>query len=674
MAKQSFRLWILVALVVLSALPARAGVGRWTPYGPPEGFLITAAAVDGRLLAATEESGVYASADQGHTWVRASAGLGNEQIEALAVDWDDLEVYAAGQSRFFRSDDQGVHWTALGSLPAEEQPVTKLLALAPGEPDVFFLGIGKTLYRSDDGGQTWIAVLSHTSVVLSILVDPNDANSVFVGTAAPGGLLHSADGGTTWSPVTDVQGPPELPPTTPPFSVDVTEITAADTEPTTLFAISGNRLYRSTDAGASWKYFEIPAEFRNGFDSVLATPGPSPRIYVFQQTVPIPYNRKTLFVSDDLGETWTQVTGDARGTHLLVDPASGDLRSFDFSGIGIAADEGATWHFEPLGTSCGLRSYPRPTAKIRFAPGRTYTVVSGLLWVNRNGQAGWSVLGRDLVDECIAINDVAVDARPNVLWAAASHAVYRSRDNGATWTQSLGPVPVGDGGLPFQGVTVLDSRTILFSGYGIWRSGDRGANWTETMSGLALYDQFDEPVFQRAVYRVRVDPDNPQIVYAGVIDSGERHPLRLFPNLYQSLDGGRTWRHISDQGYTVAIDPSNPKTLYLGTPDGLLRSRDRGRHWTKISDFAIGVGGFVANGSDLLVDPRNPRVLYAARGDEGEGNGVWRSVDGGVTWSPLQIGLDSLPAFELFPDPRRPGRLFVASEGLFEGTFGVPGR
>jgi photosystem II stability/assembly factor-like uncharacterized protein len=578
-----------------------------------------------------------------------------------------------GQHRFFRSDDAGAHWTALGSLPPQPQPVEGLLALAPGEPDVFFLAFGNVLYRSTDGGQTWTEVLANATIILSILVDPNDAQSVFVGTGEPGGMLHSVDNGATWAPVTDVQVGPDLPPNTPPFFYDVTEITATETEPTTLFAISGFRLYRSTDAGASWRYVQLTSAFSGGIESVLATPGPSPRIYVFQQTVPIPYNRRILFVSEDLGVTWTQVTDQARGTRLLVDPATGDLFSFDLTGVGIADDEGATWRFAPLGVSCGLRSFPRATAKVRFAPGRTYTVVSGRLWINRQGQPGWSVLGRDLTDDCIAINDVAVDSRPNVLWAATTGSVYRSRDGGLTWTRSLGPIPSGDGGLPFQGVTVLDSRTILFSGYGIWRSGDRGATWTQTLSGSVLHDEFDEPEFARAVYRVRVDPENPQIVYAGVIESGERHPLQVLPYLYQSLDAGRTWRRISDDGYVVAIDPSHPKTLYLGTRDGILRSRDRGRHWTKISDFSIEHGSFVPNGSDLQVDPRNPRVLYAARGDGIEDLGVWRSVDGGITWSPLQTGLDSLPAFELFLDPRRPGRLFVASEGLFEGVFAVPG-
>jgi photosystem II stability/assembly factor-like uncharacterized protein len=673
MSKQACRLWTLAALTFLLAGPARAGAGRWTPYGPPEGFLVTEAAVEGRLLAASEKSGVYASTDRGLTWFRSSTGMGNERIEALAVDPDDYEIYAAGQRRFFRSDDQGAHWTVLGSLPPESQPTEKLLALAPGEPDVFFLAIANVLYRSTDFGQTWTQVLTNGSVLLSILVDPNDPDSVFVGTAQIGALLHSADAGATWAPVTHVQAAPDLPPSTPPFSFGVTEIVAADTTPPTLFAIAGLRLYRSTDAGASWVEIEVPEpspDFSGFIDSVVATPGPNPRIYVFQQGSLA--HRRKLFVSEDLGETWTLVTDQARGTSLRVDPATGEIFSFDIGGLGIAEDEGATWRFAPLGVQCGLSGFPRPTPKIRFAPGRVYTVVSGRVWVSHNSGQSWAVLGEDLIEQCVAVRDLAVDPRPGFLWAVTDNSVYRSRDGGATWTRSLGPAPAGEG-VPFQNVTLLDARTILAGGFGIWRSGDRGRTWTNPLPGPVLHDEFDEPDFQRSVYRVRVDPRNPQIVYAGVIESGERHPPQVLPNLYQSLDGGRTWRRISDQGYVVAIDPSNPRTLYLGTRNGLLRSRDRGRRWTKISDFSMEVGFFVPNGSDLQVDPRNPRVLYAARGDGSEGFGVWRSVDGGITWRPLRAGLDSLPAFELFPDPRRAGRLFVASEGLFEGVFAVPG-
>jgi photosystem II stability/assembly factor-like uncharacterized protein len=675
MGRQAVRLWILIALMFsLCAMPARAGFEQWTPYGPPEGFLVALAIDDGRLLAATEESGVYASTDQGLTWFRSSTGLGNERIEALAVDPGDHEIYAAGQSRFFRSTDNGAHWTVLGTLPAQTQPVNDVLALAPGEPDVFFLAIGNILYRSTDGGQSWVQLLTNEPFQFeAVLVDPNDPESVFVGVPEPeGALLHSTDGGATWAPVTNVQILPNVPNPTP-FKPGVQEIVAAGTSPTTLFAVAGRRLFRSTDAGASWVEIAIPAAAPdyNPFiiDSVVATPGPDPRIYVFTQGDV----REKLYASEDLGDTWTLVTEEARGTSLQVDPATGDLFSFDIGGVGIAEDEGATWKFSPLGNqTCGLSSFPRPTPKVRFAAGLTYAVVGGRLWESRDAGQRWSVLGRDLIEQCIALRDVAVDSRPRTLWAATDNSVLRSRDGGATWTRSLGPVPLGDG-VPFQSVTLVDSRTILYTGFGIWRSGDRGATWKKTLPGPVVHDEFDEPEFQRSVYRIRVDPENPQIIYAGVIESGERHPLRVLPYVYQSLDGGRTWRRLSDEGYVLAIDPQHPKTLYLGTRDGLLRSRDRGKHWKKISDFSLVPGFFVPEGSDLVVDPHDPRVLYAARADDVEDLGVWRSVDGGVTWERLNAGMGDLPAYEIFLDPRQAGKLYVASQGLFVGRFALPG-
>ena len=97
------------------------------------------------------------------------------------------------------------------------------------------------------------------------------------------------------------------------------------------------------------------------------------------------------------------------------------------------------------------------------------------------------------------------------------------------------------------------------------------------------------------------------------------------------------------------------------------------RAWKKISGFSLVPGFFVPEGSDLVVDPHDSRVLYAARADDIEDLGVWRSADGGVTWRPLNAGMDGLPAYEIFLDPRLAGKLHVASEGLFVGRFAVPG-
>lgn len=670
------RLGALLPLLLALAVPAWAGVERWTPYGPPPGSLVTLAVDGDRLYAATDKSGVVASDDRGLTWFRSSVGMGDERVEAIVLDSDDHVLYAAGQHRFFQSVDAGAHWTVLGQLPAQEppglgeEPVHDVLALSPGEPDTFFLSIGKVLYRSTDGGRSWASVLTRTGAILSVLVDPNDPRSVFVGTweESESTLLHSPDAGATWAQVTNVH-PAGPPPDTPPFSHGVLEITAAATTPTTLFALSGNsgsNLYRSVDAGATWREIQLPPPGDGvtvSVVSVVATPGRHPRIYAFQDDFTgNSFSEIALFASDDLGDTWALSTKAARGTSLRVDPATGALFSFNASGVGIAMEEGRPWRFSPLGISCNLDSYFEPRPKVRFARGRTYAIVGGRLWESRDGQS-WSALALDLADRCIDIRDVTVDRRPGVLWAAAVNGFYRSNDGGATWKVSL---PGGWYGLrDYRIVTQLDAHTILVSGNGLWRSGDRGVTWKKTLSRFVLYDQFNDPDFERSVYRVRVEPGNPKIVYAEAVEYGERHPPLSFQHVYQSLDGGLTWRRLVSGVAHLAIDPTRPETVYGIRGGELLRSSDRGRHWKKISDYHPSPSW---DDSDLVVDPHDPRVLYSA------GGGVWRSLDRGITWAPLSTGVGGLQVFEIFPDPRRPGRLFAASrEGLFTGSFALPG-
>lgn len=673
MQAQHVRLAMFLSLFLALAPPVLAGVERWTPFGPPQGTLmILEVDAAGNLYAATDHSGVYKSADRGESWSWSSAGMGAEHVMAIAVGPDGDTLYAAGERRFFRSTDAGARWTRIGQLPAQSEgeangELVHFMAIAPSDPDTIFLGRGLGVYRSLDGGATWARVLVTTTAVRAVLVDPNNARSIFVGTAQPGALLHSTDGGSTWAPVTEVEPAPDFPPGLDPFSYGFADLDAVSTDPATLFAVVGLRLFRSTDAGATWKEIRQDDPTLPYTESVAVVPGPQPRVYAFLQRVD-GTSREVLVVSDDLGETWTTVSEQTRGTWLRVQPETGALWSFTTNGIGISDDEGAEWRFSPLGAQvCGTNSFPTPAMKVRFAGRRTYATAGGWLFVSRDAGKSWSALGRELWDQCVKVRDVAVDPRPGVLWMV-DESVYRSNDGGETWTELSGVSPSGSG-FPALGITVVSPGTVLVNGCGIWRTGNDGATWTNPLTCAVLHEEYSEPDFTRNVLRLNVDPQRPQVIYAGAVESGERHPPVSLPYIYKSENGGRTWRRLIGHSYVLAIDPVRPAQVYMARPFSIHRSLDRGQRWQRISNFGLGVGAVAdAVRSDLEVDLFDPRILYAARFD-----GVWRSGDGGVTWTRFDTGLRGTAGNEIFPDPRRPGRLVVSTpEGLFEGRFAPP--
>ncbi|HEX7186461.1 MAG TPA: hypothetical protein VF756_31865 [Thermoanaerobaculia bacterium] len=397
------------------------------------------------------------------------------------------------------------------------------------------------------------------------------------------------------------------------------------------------------------------------------TPGPHPVVYTIQQIHVDEGGGYGLFASQDLGNTWSRV--DEEGVpvgSLRADPETGDLYVLSPLGVGRTADGGRHWRLSPLGNpGCGYAYNSAVGAKLRFHPrnaSRLYAVVACHLWTSADAGRSWSALGEDVFwsirGELVQILDLSIDPRrPQTLHVASHQGPFRSTDAGETWSSdTLGFVAA---------IAASRDGAVVAGGNGSWQSADGGESWVRRLRPIVMYNQFDEPEFERLVNRVRVDPANPRIFYAEVQESGERHPPQVFTYIYRSTDGGRTWRRVLPSAYVMAIDPSDPRTLYaLG--NGVLRSRDRGESWQRISDFTAGPGvAYSGPQADLAVDSFNRQTLYAARHD-----GVWRSRDGGVTWSPLSNGLRGRPAYGVFPDPRRRGKIYVAAEGgLYEGVF-----
>jgi photosystem II stability/assembly factor-like uncharacterized protein len=245
---------------------------------------------------------------------------------------------------------------------------------------------------------------------------------------------------------------------------------------------------------------------------------------------------------------------------------------------------------------------------------------------------------------------------------------------------------------PAGGVVVIDpvTPTTLYATLNdeeLYKSTDAGVTWTELKAGTDSVP----------LWRLFIAPQTPTTLY------GIANPDGFKSRLLKSSDGGLSWTLLL-QGKeevgasTVAIDPQTPTTLYVGVNGDGLKSRDGGRTWSSLwgplpqprakeahepdSLVGYGVAPFkdVAHPSpqhpifSLAIDPHVPTTLYA-----GTSEGVWKSTDGGLTWSAMNAGLrslfpDTMPfdplVLHLVLDPITPTTLYASINGIVKSADG----
>ncbi len=215
------------------------------------------------------------------------------------------------------------------------------------------------------------------------------------------------------------------------------------------------------------------------------------------------------------------------------------------------------------------------------------------------------------------------------------------------------------------------------TGGGVWRTTNAGITW-ENLS--------DRDFKAGSVGAVTVAPSDPNVIYVGMGSACPRGNVSIGDGMYRSTDAGTSWQHIGLERAgaisRVRVHPDDPNVLWVGVlgqifgsnPErGIFRSTDGGDTWQHVLSISDDAGV-----ADLELDPFNPRVLYAAvwrverkpwtlidGSDEG---GLFRSTDGGDTWERLEGGLPTgvLGRIGVSASPARRGRLWTiitAAEG-----------
>jgi photosystem II stability/assembly factor-like uncharacterized protein len=217
--------------------------------------------------------------------------------------------------------------------------------------------------------------------------------------------------------------------------------------------------------------------------------------------------------------------------------------------------------------------------------------------------------------------------------------------------RSIGPSNTGGRVDDFAVARVPGAPDAIYVGTasgGIFKSTNQGTSWTPV---------FDHVDAMMSIGDLAVAPSNPNIVWAGTGESNNRQSSSWGDGLYKSMDSGRTWTHMglkeSRHIGRIVIHPTNSDIVYVAAvghlwgsnPErGIFKTADGGQTWKKVLYVDDNTGG-----NDIVMDPQDPETLFATTYQRqrkawgynggGPGSGIYRSHNGGATWTRLTNGL-----------------------------------
>lgn len=328
-----------------------------------------------------------------------------------------------------------------------------------------------------------------------------------------------------------------------------------------------------------------------------------------------------------------------------------------------------------------------PIARAQSTPALTSADFSGLRFRN----IGPAAMSGRFVDMDV------VESNPYTMYvASATGGVFRTTDNGVTWTpvfekeavHSVGDIAIfqPDPNIIWVGTGERASRQSVGWGDGVYKTTDGAKTWTNVGLKSSMH-----------IGRILTHPTNPQIVYVAAQGSvwgpgGDR-------GLYRTLDGGQTWTRTlyvdEDTGATdVAMDWNNPSVLYAATyqrrrsafgfngggpGSGLWKSTDAGATWTRLTGHGLPDGEYGRIG--IAVYRKNPQVVYASIEQGSRYNastayinrkaGLYRSNDAGATWR-FMSNWNPRPMYASQPtiDPQDDRRIYQLNSYSFSDNGG----
>lgn len=622
----------------------------------------------------------------------------------------DRFYFGAVNGGVWRTDDAGRTWQPI----FDSAPVGSIgaLAVAPSAPDTLYVGTGEAdmrsdiaqgtgLYRSTDAGHVWTSIgLKDTQQIGRILVDPRDSNVLLVaalghpyGPNTMRGVFRSTDGGRTWvKTLFHDQDTGAIDLAYAPNNPDIVYAALWQTRrpPWNVYPPSsgpGSGLYRSIDGGRTWSRLSghgLPdAPARIGIATTAARPN---RVFALIDVRP-GAEGGGLYRSDDSGSTWSRISTDRRilerawyFSGITADPNNADIVYVCDTVLLRSVDGGA--HFIPLEGDPTGDDFHTLWIDSADSRRRILGVDQGAI-VSLNGGQTWSSWFNQPTGQ---FYHVSTDNRfPYMIYGA-------QQDTGAA-------------GVPSRTNNVSDG--IDMTEFHETAAGGESDNIAPDPDDPDIIyggrvDKLDLKTGQmRNIDPTLAYPDEYRRTWTLPLVFGPDHAL-YFGNqrVFRSTDGGTHWQPVSpdltrvapgvptnldaptaedvrDLGprrgvvYTIAPSPCDPHLIWAGTDDGLVwNTADYGAHWGNVTPVGLGAWSKIAMIEPSHFDARTAFVAIDRHRLDDQRPAIDRTTDSGHSWTPIIVGIADMGADEdtlttvnvVREDPVQRGLLFAGTE------------
>jgi photosystem II stability/assembly factor-like uncharacterized protein len=612
-------------------------------------------------------------------------------------------VFYVGQVNggVWKSDDYGRTWTPI--FDHESTQSIGAIAVAPSNPNIIYvasgeglhrpdLSVGNGIYKSTDGGKTWIHLgLRGGFQIPALAIDPRDPNRVFAavlghpyGPNEERGLFRSTDGGQTWQKAiykdentgaSDVEIDPSNPDV---IYASMWEAREGPWEDGNEVNGTGGGLFKSTDGGSTWRPLTngLPKDLSQIY--VAVAPTDPHRLYA---TVAVASGALAFYRSDDTGESWSKKTDDPRPSGRIgggdlaiprVDSKNADVVYSASTVTMRSTDGGKTWS--------GFRGAPGGDdyQNLWINPNDPNIILlvsdQGAL-VTVNGGDSWSSWYNQPTAQIyhVAVTNTFPYRVCGGQQESGSVCISSRGNDGAITIREWHPVGVIEYG--YVAPDPLDADVI----YGGGRSEVSKFHWS---TGQV---QNITPIPVRSP-KYRTDRTEP-LMFSPL----DPHVLYFASNvLFKTTDGGDSWQTVSSdltrenpgipasvgnlipksadkqRGVIYALAPSfkNINTLWAGTDDGLIwLTRDGGKKWNDITPPELTPWTKVTQISASHFDDDSAYASVSRFRINDEQPYIYRTHDGGKTWKLITTGLpDFGPVDTVREDHVRKGLLFAGTE------------